>query len=82
MDRNPAIPKEKLIINNEPFISDILDEIENYVEHVENYCPINYCELKFNKPCESVTIERWGDYDEKYGVVCRSNGKVIARYTY
>lgn len=53
-----------------------------YVEHVENYCPINYCELKFNKPCESVTIERWGDYDEKYGVVCRSNGKVTARYEY
>lgn len=37
MDRNPAIPKEKLIINNEPYISDILDEIENYEK---NYCSI------------------------------------------
>lgn len=53
-----------------------------YVEHETYYRPINYFKLKFHKACESVTIERWGDYDEKYGVVCRSNGKVSARYEY
>ena len=55
-----------------------------YVEHIRNYWPINYFELKFNKPCESIAIEQ---YDKKYiggdyHIICRSNGKVIARYEY
>ena len=55
-----------------------------YVEHVEKYWPINYFELKFNKPCESIALE---EYDKKYvggdyHIICRSNGKVIARYAY
>ena len=55
-----------------------------YVEHVEKYWPINYFELKFNKPCESISIE---EYDKKYvggdyHIICRSNGKVTARYEY
>lgn len=53
-----------------------------YVEHIRKYCPINYFELKFNKPCESIALEKWGEYNDEDYIVCRSNGKVIARYAY
>lgn len=53
-----------------------------YVEHIRKYWPINYFELKFNKPCESIALEKWGEYNDEDYIVCRSNGKVIARYAY
>lgn len=53
-----------------------------YVEHIKKYCPINYFKLKFNKSCESIALEKWGEYNDEDYIVCRSNGKVIARYAY
>lgn len=55
-----------------------------YVEHIRKYWPINYFELKFNKPCESISLERYDKHyvGGDYHIICRSNGKVIARYAY
>ena len=72
------------VLDNHHFILQNANGKYVYVEHIRKYWPINYFELKFNKPCESIALE---EYDKRYvggdyHIICRSNGKVIARYAY
>ena len=70
------------VLDNSHFILQNANGKYVYVEHIRKYWPINYFELKFNKPCESIALEKCGGYFGNYYIVCRSNGKVIARYAY
>lgn len=50
-----------------------------YVEHETCYRPITYFNLKIHKACDTINFEKWGEYGKKFGLVCRSNGKVLER---